>query len=91
MVAGALEVADIFRDHGAAWRSANAGHVSLDQFLKVMSANDLSASDSAQKGQCFLGSCRDERESGSFDIDGQFQFGEFSAVDYESEVGEHLL
>jgi hypothetical protein len=32
-----LEVADIFRDHGAAWRSANAGHVSLDQ-LKVMSA-----------------------------------------------------
>ena len=32
-----LEVADIFRDHGAAWRSANARHVSLDQ-LKVMSA-----------------------------------------------------
>ena len=32
-----LEVADIFRDHGAAWRSANAGHVSLGQ-LKVMSA-----------------------------------------------------
>jgi hypothetical protein len=33
----ALEVADIFRDHGAAWREANAGHVSLEQ-LKVMSA-----------------------------------------------------
>jgi len=33
----ALEVADIFRDHGAAWRKANAGHVSLDQ-MKVMSA-----------------------------------------------------
>lgn len=33
----ALEVADIFRDHGPAWRAANAGHVSLDQ-LKVMSA-----------------------------------------------------
>jgi len=32
-----LEVADIFRDHGAAWRGANAGHVSLAQ-LKVMSA-----------------------------------------------------
>src|SRR5260370_13589742 len=32
-----LEVADIFRDHGAAWRAANAGHVSLEQ-LKVMSA-----------------------------------------------------
>jgi hypothetical protein len=33
----ALEVADIFRDHGPAWRKANAGHVSLHQ-LKVMSA-----------------------------------------------------
>jgi len=33
----ALEVADIFRDHGATWRLANAGHVSLDQ-MKVMSA-----------------------------------------------------
>jgi hypothetical protein len=32
-----LEVADIFRDHGPAWRIANAGHVSLGQ-LKVMSA-----------------------------------------------------
>jgi hypothetical protein len=33
----ALEVADIFREHGPAWRKANAGHVSLQQ-LKVMSA-----------------------------------------------------
>src|ERR671910_11107 len=33
----ALEVADIFRGHGPAWRQANAGHVSLGQ-LKVMSA-----------------------------------------------------
>jgi Putative transposase/Transposase zinc-binding domain len=33
----ALEVADIFRGHGPAWRQANAGHVSFDQ-LKVMSA-----------------------------------------------------
>jgi hypothetical protein len=33
----ALEVADVFRDHGPAWRIANAGHVSLGQ-LKVMSA-----------------------------------------------------
>jgi len=32
-----LEVADIFRGHGAVWRKANAGHVSLGQ-LKVMSA-----------------------------------------------------
>ena len=33
----AVEVADIFRRHGPAWRNANAGHVSLAQ-LKVMSA-----------------------------------------------------
>jgi len=32
-----LEVADIFHRHGAAWRKANAGHVSLGQ-LKVMTA-----------------------------------------------------
>ena len=33
----ALEVADIFRDHGAAWRLAQSGHISLGQF-KAMSA-----------------------------------------------------
>ncbi len=33
----ALEVADIFRDRGPAWRQAQAGHLSLGQ-LKVMSA-----------------------------------------------------
>ena len=32
-----LEVADIFRAHGPAWREANRGHLSLGQ-LKVMSA-----------------------------------------------------
>ncbi len=32
-----LEIADIFRNFGPAWRRANAGHVSLGQ-LKVMSA-----------------------------------------------------
>ena len=32
-----LEVADIFRDHGARWRHSHAGHISLGQ-LKVMSA-----------------------------------------------------
>jgi hypothetical protein len=32
-----LEVADVFRRHGEAWRTANAGHVSLGQ-LRVMSA-----------------------------------------------------
>jgi hypothetical protein len=33
----ALEVAEIFRAHGAVWRAAHAGHLSLGQ-LKVMSA-----------------------------------------------------
>jgi Putative transposase/Transposase zinc-binding domain len=37
MARPALEVADIFRDHAAAWREANRGHVSLPQ-MKVMSA-----------------------------------------------------
>jgi len=37
MFTGSLEVADIFRAHGPAWRSANAGHLSLGQ-LKTMSA-----------------------------------------------------
>ena len=37
MIRPALEVADIFRDFGPAWRQTNAGHVSLGQ-LKVMSA-----------------------------------------------------
>src|SRR5712692_398506 len=37
MARPALEVADVFRGHGAAWRHANRGHVSLLQ-LKVMSA-----------------------------------------------------
>ena len=37
MARPALEVADIFRDFGPAWRQTNAGHVSLGQ-LKVMSA-----------------------------------------------------
>ena len=37
MAHAVLEVADIFCDHGSAWREANRGHVSLDQ-LKVMSA-----------------------------------------------------
>jgi len=32
-----LEVAELFRDHGAQWRQAHAGHVSRDQ-LKAMSA-----------------------------------------------------
>ena len=37
MARPALEVADILRDYGPAWRDANRGHVSLAQ-MKVMTA-----------------------------------------------------
>jgi len=37
MARSGLEVADILRDHGPAWREANRGHISLEQ-MKVMSA-----------------------------------------------------
>jgi Transposase zinc-binding domain len=53
-----LEVADIFRDHGAAWRQANAGHVSLDQ-MKVMSAIERcrTAALGGHVGRCENQSC----------------------------------
>jgi len=37
MASPSLEVADIFRDHGPAWRAVNKGRISLNQF-KVMNA-----------------------------------------------------
>ena len=37
MSRSSLEVADIFRAYGQAWRKANVGHVSLEK-MKVMSA-----------------------------------------------------
>ncbi len=67
MARQALEVADIFRAHGAAWRGARAGHLSLGQ-LKVMSAIEhcrtaalgghvLACEDCAQR-QIAYNSCR---------------------------------
>jgi len=62
-----LEVADIFRDHGPAWRRNNAGHISLSQ-LKVMSAVEQCRSarlgghvlrcDNCAKVQIAYNSCR---------------------------------
>src|SRR5215210_8026949 len=40
MVQPKLEVADVFRRHGEAWRVANAGHVSLTQ-RRVMTAIEI--------------------------------------------------
>src|SRR5580704_2894210 len=53
-----LEVADIFRDHGTAWRRANAGHVSLGQ-MKVMSAIERcrTAALGGHVGRCENESC----------------------------------
>jgi hypothetical protein len=45
-----MEVADIFRAHGAAWIGANKAHVSLGQ-LKVMSAIKACRT-AALGGQC---------------------------------------
>ena len=49
----ALEVADIFRDHGAAWRKANAGHVSLGQ-MKVMTCDQALPHGGARRACCAL-------------------------------------
>jgi Transposase zinc-binding domain/Putative transposase len=43
-----LEVADIFRDYGAAWRSANAGHVARCEDC----AHTLIACNSCRNGHC---------------------------------------
>jgi hypothetical protein len=48
-----LEVADIFRGQGPAWRQANAGHVSLEQ-LKVMSAIENCRTADHTFTHCFL-------------------------------------
>src|SRR5262245_51197331 len=57
-----LEVADIFRGHGPAWRQANAGHVSLGQ-LKVMSAieNCRAAALGGHVARCEDETCADTR------------------------------
>jgi hypothetical protein len=54
-----LEIADIFRDHGRAWREANRGHVSLAQ-MKVMSAIERcrTAALGGHVARCENGACR---------------------------------
>ncbi len=58
MARPSLEVADIFRDYGPAWRNANRGHVSLPQ-LKVMSAieNCRTAVLGGHVARCENGAC----------------------------------
>jgi hypothetical protein len=40
-----VEVADVFRAHGAAWRKANAGHVSLGQLKGHRHVNEFGAAE----------------------------------------------
>jgi hypothetical protein len=68
-----LEVADIFRCHGQAWRQANASHGSLGQ-LKVMSAIEncrTAENDKCGHTQIAYNSC----------LMGKFRNGELTAVE----------
>jgi hypothetical protein len=56
----ALEVADIFRAHGAAWRHAQHGHLSLGQ-LKVMSAIERCRSAALGGHQLLCPSCAERQ------------------------------
>ena len=74
-----LEVADIFRTHGPAWRAANAGHVSLAQ-LKVMSA--IETCRTAALGGHIEGceDCGHRRIAYNSCIMGKFGNGELAAI-----------
>ncbi len=43
-----LEVADIFRAHGPAWRSANAGHLSLGHCMHLPGDRDENRNQSTE-------------------------------------------
>ena len=72
-----LEVADIFRDHGPAWRQANAGHVSLEQ-LKVMSAieNCRTAELGGHVARCENAACGHTQIAYNSCLMGKFRNGE---------------
>ena len=75
-----LEVADIFRSHGPAWRQANAGHVSLEQ-LKVMSAieNCRTAELGGHVVRCENENCGHTQISYNSCLMGKFRNGELAA------------
>ena len=76
-----LEVADIFRGHGPAWRQANAGHVSLGQ-IKVMSAieNCRTAALGGHVERCDNDKCGYTRIAFNSCLMGKFCNGELAAV-----------
>ena len=74
-----LEVADVFRLHGEAWRAANAGHVSLDQ-RRAMTAIEIcrTAELGGHVEQCEK--CAHKRISYNSCLMGKFRNGELAAV-----------
>jgi transposase-like zinc-binding protein len=75
-----LEVADIFRGHGPAWRRANAGHMSLGQ-LKVMSAieNCRTAALGGHVARCE--ECAHSQISYNSCLMGKFRYGELPTAE----------
>ena len=63
----ALEVADIFRVHGPAWRAVQRGHVSLGQ-LKVMSAIEQCRSAALGRHVLRLRACSDAPQSVDLEV-----------------------
>ena len=81
MARPALEVADILRDHGAAWREAHCAHVSLEQ-LKVMSAIERcrTAALGGHVARCENAACGHTEISYNSCVMGKFCNGELAAV-----------
>jgi hypothetical protein len=73
-----LEIADIFRAHGPAWRQANAGHVSLAQ-LKVMSAIEACRTEALGGHVAACAKCGHHHIAYNSCIMGKFRNGESSA------------
>ncbi len=80
-----LEVADIFRGHGAAWREANRGHISLGQ-LKVMSAIERCRTPAlgGHVARCENGACGHTVIAFNSCLMGKFRNGELAATLPES-------
>ncbi len=79
MTRPALEIADIFRRHGAAWRAAHAGHVSLGQ-LKVMSAIEACRTAALGGHVEACEGCRHTRVAYNSCLMGRFSNGELAAA-----------
>ena len=76
-----LEVADIFRGHGPAWRQANAGHVSLEQ-LKVMAIENCRTAElGGHVARCENEKCGHTQIAYNSCLMGKFCNGESAGVD----------